>query len=60
VNIVEHLSLSYRGASFRYMPKSGIVVSTNRTIFNFLSSSIRFSIYNFLLGSLIHLILSFL
>jgi hypothetical protein len=36
MNIVEHLSLLYMGASFRYIPSSGIVVFSGRTISKFL------------------------
>jgi hypothetical protein len=32
MNIVEHMSLLYVGTSFGYMPKSGIVVSSGRTL----------------------------
>jgi hypothetical protein len=35
MNIVEHVSLLYIGASFGYMPRIGIAVSSGRTIFNF-------------------------
>jgi hypothetical protein len=36
MNIVEHMSLLYVGASFGYMPRSGIVRSSDRNISNFL------------------------
>ena len=36
MNIVEHVSLWYGGASFGYMPRSGITGSSGRTIPNFL------------------------
>ena len=36
MNMVEHTSLWYGGASFGYMPKSGITGSSGRTISNFL------------------------
>jgi hypothetical protein len=36
INIVEHVSLLYFGTSFRYMPSSGIVGSSGRTINSFL------------------------
>jgi len=32
MNIVEHMSLLYVGASFAYMPKSGIAMSSSREI----------------------------
>ena len=35
MNIVEHVSLGYGDASFRYIPRSGIAGSSCRTIFNF-------------------------
>ena len=35
-NIVEHVSLLHVGASFGYMPRSGIAGSSGRTISNFL------------------------
>jgi hypothetical protein len=36
MNIVEHVSLLYVGASFWYMPRSGITGSSVRTISSFL------------------------
>jgi hypothetical protein len=36
MNIVEHVPQWYGGASFRYMPRSGIAGSSGRTISNFL------------------------
>jgi hypothetical protein len=36
MNIVEHVSLLYVQAFFQYMPRSGIVGSSGRTISNFL------------------------
>jgi hypothetical protein len=36
MNIVEHMSLQYVGASFEYMLWSGIVVSSDRTFSKFL------------------------
>jgi hypothetical protein len=36
MNIVEHVSLWYGGASFGYMTKSGIAGSSGRSISNFL------------------------
>jgi len=36
MSIVEHVSLSYVGASFAYMPRSGIAGSSGSTICNFL------------------------
>ena len=33
MNIVEHVSLLYVGASFGYMPRSGIAESSGRAIF---------------------------
>ena len=36
MNIVEHVSLLHVGASFGYIPRSGIAVSSGRTISNFL------------------------
>jgi hypothetical protein len=36
MSIVEHVSLSYIGASFGYMPSNGIAGSSGRTISNFL------------------------
>ena len=38
MNIVEHVSLWYGGASFEYMPRSGIAESLGRTISNFLKN----------------------
>ena len=38
MNIVEYLSLWYGGVSFEYMPMSGIAMSSDRTISNFLRS----------------------
>jgi hypothetical protein len=35
MNMVEHMSLWYGGASFGYMPKSGIVGSSGRSISDF-------------------------
>jgi hypothetical protein len=36
MNIVEHVSLLYVGASFGYMPRSGIAGSSGSTMSNFL------------------------
>ncbi|EDL11227.1 mCG133245, isoform CRA_a [Mus musculus] len=36
MNIVEHMSLLYVGASFGYMPSKGIALSSGRSISNFL------------------------
>ena len=36
MKIVEHVSLLYVGASFGYMPRSGITGSSSRTMYNFL------------------------
>jgi hypothetical protein len=36
MNIVEHASLLYVGASFGYMPRSGIAGSSGNTMSNFL------------------------
>jgi hypothetical protein len=36
MNLVEHVSLEYGGASSGYMPRRGIVVSSGSTMFNFL------------------------
>jgi len=36
INIVEHMSLLYVGASFRYMPRSGIAGPSGSTVSNFL------------------------
>jgi hypothetical protein len=36
MKIVEHVSLLYVGASFRYMPRSGIAGSSGSTMCNFL------------------------
>ena len=36
MNIVEHMSLSHGGASFGYIPKSGIAGSSGRSISNLL------------------------
>jgi len=36
INIVEHVSLLYVGASFEYMPRSGIAESSGSTMSNFL------------------------
>jgi len=36
LNIVEHVSLLYVGASFGYMPRSGIARSSDSTMSNFL------------------------
>jgi hypothetical protein len=36
MNIVEHLPLWHGGASFEYMPKSGIAGSSGRSVSNFL------------------------
>jgi hypothetical protein len=36
MSIVEYMSLLYFGASFGYMPRSGMAGSSGRTIFNFL------------------------
>jgi hypothetical protein len=36
ITIVEHVSLLYVGASFGYMPRSGIAGSSGNTMFNFL------------------------
>jgi hypothetical protein len=38
MNIVEHVTLRYGGASFRYMPRNGIAGSSGRTISNFLKN----------------------
>ena len=38
MNIVEHMPLWHGGASFAYMPKSGIAGSSGRTISNFLKN----------------------
>jgi len=38
MNIVEHMSLLYIGASFGYMPRSCITGSSGSTMFNFLRS----------------------
>jgi hypothetical protein len=35
MNMVEHVSLWYSGASFEFMPKSGIAGSSGKTISNF-------------------------
>ena len=35
INIVAHVSLLYVGASFGYMPRSGIAGSSSNTISNF-------------------------
>jgi hypothetical protein len=40
MNIVEHMSLLYVGASFGYMPRNGIAGSSGRTISNFLRNSV--------------------
>ena len=39
MNTVEHVSLLHVGASFAYMPRSGIAVSSGRTISIFLGTS---------------------
>jgi hypothetical protein len=39
MNIVEHVSLLYVGESFGYMPSSGIAVSSDSTMSNFLRNS---------------------
>ena len=36
MNIVEHIFLLYVGASFGYMPRSGIAESSSSTAYNFL------------------------
>jgi hypothetical protein len=36
INIVEHVSLWYDGASFGYIPRSGIAGTSGKTIYNFL------------------------
>ena len=36
MNIVVHVSLLYAGASLRYMPRSGIIGFSGRTMFNYL------------------------
>jgi hypothetical protein len=38
VNMVEHVFLWFGGASYGYMPKSGIAESSGRTISNFLKN----------------------
>jgi hypothetical protein len=38
VNIMEHVSLLHGGASFGYMPRSGMVGSSGNTMSNFLRS----------------------
>ena len=38
MNIVEHVSLLYVGASLGYMPRSGISESSGNTISNFLKN----------------------
>jgi hypothetical protein len=38
MNIVEHVPLWHGGASFGYIPKSGIAVSLGRSISNFLKN----------------------
>jgi hypothetical protein len=38
MNIVEHVSLLYVGASFGYMPRSGVAESSGSTMSNFLRS----------------------
>jgi hypothetical protein len=40
MNIVEHVSLEYGGASFGYMPRSGLAGSLVRATFNFLRNFI--------------------
>jgi len=39
IDIAEHVSLSYGGASFGYMSRSGIATFSGRTISNFLRNS---------------------
>jgi hypothetical protein len=39
INMVDHVSLLYVGASFGYMLRSGIAGSSGRTIINFLKNS---------------------
>ena len=36
MNIVKHISFLYVGASFEYMPRSGIAMSSGNIMFNFL------------------------
>jgi hypothetical protein len=38
MNLTEHVSLLYVGASFGYMPGSGIAGSSGNTMFNFLKN----------------------
>ena len=44
MKIVEHVSLWYSGASFGYMPGSGIAGTSGRAIPNFLRVAVQFAI----------------
>ena len=39
INIVEHVSLLYVGASFAYIPRSDITGSSGNTMYNFLRNN---------------------